>query len=268
MRVRPAVETEIFLDTSDVPPDLLPGEAVTASLREGRVLQQQGVHDQAAEIYTRTVDLARQSGDSAGEARSLAQLAALQEANGQLVEGLQNNRLASSLFLEIGDGAGLVQSYRLDGFLALRQGRIEDASIAFARALALALQLDTRLVLMTIHQFLPAARFLIEAGELAALLPLGAALSQAVDGVEEQRGSWPDEMAAVAEIARTAAQIFPPLALMATEPDLTPEKRRALAARATHQAWMVDALTRRRWNLADLVDETLKTKLDYHEKLD
>jgi tetratricopeptide (TPR) repeat protein len=268
MRERPAFGREYFLDTADVPPDLLPGEAVLASLVEGRELQQQGEYERAGEIYANTVDLARRTGDGAGEARALAQLAALQESHGDVAEAVQNNQQAIQCFLAIGDGAGLVQSYRLDAFLALRQAETERAAVAFARALALALQLDTRLVLTTLHQFLPAARYLIEEGQLAALLPLGVALAQAVDRVEAERGSWPEEMAPVAEIARTAGQIFPPLALMATELDLTPEKRRALAARATHQAWMVDALTRRRWSLADLVDETLKTKLNFHEKLD
>jgi hypothetical protein len=123
-------------------------------------------------------------------------------------------------------------------------------------------------VLITLNQILPAARYLIESGRVVDLLPLGAALLQAVENVEQERGEWPEEMADVAEIVRTVAALFPPLAVMAAEADLSPVQWRSLAARATHQAWMLDALTRRRWNLADLVGETLKTRLNFCEKLD
>lgn len=237
-------------------------------LRNGREAQQRGDTRRAAHIYAGAATLARRMHDGPGEARSLAQLAALEESCGEIDSGLAHNRQAIERFLELGDGSGLVQAYRLNGFLYLRRGDVEAASTAFAQALALALQLEMRLVMVTLNQILPAARYLIESEQLPALLPLGAAILQAVDHVEQARGAWPEEMADVAEIVRTVGGIFPPLALMAAEPDLSPEKRRSLAARATHQAWMVDAFTRRRWNLSDLVDETLKGQLGFHEKLD
>jgi hypothetical protein len=239
-----------------------------ARLIEGRERQQGGDPAGAVEIYVNALEMARSLQDRVGSARALAQLAALEEAAGNVAAARIHNGQAAELFLAIGDGAGLVQSYRLDAFLHLRQDQIHAAATAFARALAMALQLDTRLVMTTLNQILPAARYLIEAGRVADLLPLGAALLQAVDTVEQERGEWPEEMADVAEIARTVAALLPPLAVMAAEADLSPAQRRSLAARATHQAWMVDALTRRRWNLADLVAETLKTRLDFHEELD
>jgi hypothetical protein len=256
------------LDAMDLPFDLRPGEDVLLRLVEGRQRQQCGDHAGAAQRYSDALEMARSLQDQPGAARALAQLAALEESTGNVDAARNHNEQAATLFLAIGDGAGLVQSYRLEAFLYLRQDQIHAAATAFARALALALQLDTRLVMTTLNQILPAARYLIESGRVADLLPLGAALLQAVDTVEQQRGEWPEEMADVAEIARTIAALFPPLAVMAAEADLSPAQRRSLAARATHQAWMVDALTRRRWNLADLVGETLKSRLEFYEKLD
>lgn len=90
---------------------------------------------------------------------------------------------------------------------------------------------------------------------MAALLPLGVALTQAVESVAAERGAWPQEMADFSELAATSGGV---LGVMATEPE---------AARSTHQAWPVEALTRQRWALAILVKETL-TKLDFHEELD
>lgn len=267
MDERPAINKP-GLDEMDLPLDLRPGEAVLARLMEGRERQQGGDHAGAAKIYTNALEMARSRGDRSGAARALAQLAALEEANGNVAAARIHNEQAAALFLAIGDGAGLVQSYRLEAFLYLRQDQIHAAATAFARSLALALQLDTGLVMTTLNQIVPTARYLIGAGRVADLLPLGAALMQAVENVEQTRGEWPEEIADVAEIVRTAAAVFPPLAVMATEADLSPEQRRSLAARATHQAWMVDAFTRRRWNLADLVDETLKARLDFHERLD
>lgn len=252
----------------EIPAALRPGEAVTARLAAGCEAHHQGRTAEAARLYAAAVALAQAHSDAPGEARSLAQLAALEESCGEIDAALTHNAAAIERFLALGDGAGLVQAHRLDAFLHLRQGDVNAAAAAFARALALALQIDTRLVLTTLNQILPAARHLIERDQLPALLPMGAAIQQAMDSVERARGSWPAEMADVAEIARTVGGVLPPLAVMAEEPDLPAEKRRALAARATHQAWLVDALTRRRWALADLVDKTLKTKLDFHEKLD
>lgn len=71
----------------------------------------------------------------------------------------------------------------------------------------------------------------------------------------------------MADFSELAATISGVLGVMATEPDRTAEQRRTLAARSTHQAWAMDALTRQRWALAILLKETL-TKLDFHEELD
>jgi hypothetical protein len=230
--------------------------------------QQQGETFQAAQLYAAAATAAQALGDRPGQARALAQLAALEASCGKVADALLHNNQAAEQFLSIGDGAGLVQSSRLNGFLQLQQDQIGAAATEFARALSLSLQLDTRLVMTTLNQILPVVRHLIDSDRLPALLSLGAALVQAVDSAEQGWGVWPEEMADVAELTRTIAGIFPPLAIMAEEVDLPAEKRRSLAARAIHQAWMVDALTRRRWNLADLVKETLQAKLDFHEKLD
>lgn len=247
---------------------LAPSPPVQERLEAGAATASAGDTAAAASIYAGAVSLATERGDRAGHARALAQLAALEESCGEIEPAQAHNRQAQEIFLAIGDGAGLVQSYRLDGFLHLRAGESSAAAGAFAKALALALQLDTRLVLTTLNQVIPAAKYLIERGELTALLALGAGLAQAEESVRAERGDWPQEMADFAELTRTVAGVLMPLGVMAEEPGLAPEQRRKLAARSTHQAWLVDALTRRRWGLAQLVKETLQTQLDFHEELD
>lgn len=257
-----------FFDPAALPADLRPRADVLALLASGWSAQQEGDREAALQAYAAAVDQAVQLDDQPGAARALGQLAALEEQMGRVEMALEHNRQAIDRFLAIGDGAGLVQAYRTHGFIRLRMGAVEKAAAALAQALGLALQLDTRLVATTLNQFIPMAHFLIDDDRLTDLLPLGAALIQAVQQVEQQRGEWPPEMADFAEIAATVGGVFTPLAVMADEPDLDQARRRKLAARATHQAWLVDALTRRRWGLADLVDETLQEKLDFHEKLD
>ena len=195
----------------------------------------------------------------------MAQLAALEESCGDVDGAFAHNRLAQDTFLAIGDGAGLVQAFRVDAFLHLRTGSHTAAASSFARALGLALQLDSRMVLATLSQVIPAARHLVETDQISALLPLGAALRQAVESAEPDQ--LPD-MSDFSELAATVGGVLAPLGVMAEEPTLTAAQRRKLAARATHQAWLVDALTQRRWALAAFVKETLQTKLDFQEELD
>ena len=90
-------------------------------------------------------------------------------------------------------------------------------------------------------------------------------MQQAVESSEPDQ--LPD-MSDFSELVATVGGVFAPLGVMAEEPALTAAQRRNLAARATHQAWLVDALTKRRWALAALVKETLQTKLDFQEELD
>lgn len=252
-------------DVKDCP--LQPSQAVSVGLQAGVACAATGDYIAAASRYADAAMLAAETGDRAGYGRALAQLAALEESCGEIEEAFSHNRLANETFLAIGDGAGLLQTFRLAGFLHLRTGEHLLAANAFAKALGLALQLDTRLVMTTLNQVIPAARYLVDAEQLAALLPLGVALTQAVESVAAERGAWPQEMADFSELAATIGGVLAPLGVMATEPDLTAEQRRNLAARSTHQAWAVDALTRQRWALAILVKETL-TKLDFHEELD
>jgi len=244
---------------------LQPSAAVMRKLEDGSACQNRGEWDSAARSYADAAKCAAEMDDPAGHGRALAQLAALEESRGEVQEAFGHNRLAQELFLSIGDGAGLVQSFRVDAFLHLRQRDHTAAAHSFARALSLSIQLDGGLVLTTLDQVVPAARHLIETDHLSALLPLGAALAKAAEN------PGPEQMADLeefAELAQTLAGVLAPLGVMAGEPDLSASKRRQLAARSTHQAWLVDALTKQRWGLAALVKMTLQTKLSFHEELD
>ena len=246
--------------------DLLqPSEVVSHMLHEGAALFAIGDALGAARRYTEATDAALDRGDRAGYGRGMAQLAALEESCGDVDRAFAHNRVAQETFLAIGDGAGLVQAFRVDAFLHLRADGHTSAASSFAKAFGLALQLDARMVLATLSQVIPAARHLIESDQVPALLPLGAAMQQAVESSEPDQ--LPD-MSDFSELVATVGGVFAPLGVMAEEPALTAAQRRNLAARATHQAWLVDALTKRRWALAVLVQETLQTKLDFQEELD
>lgn len=234
-------------------------------LDEGATLLAQGEESRAARTFAAAAREAANANDRAGYGRALAQLASLEESRGEVEAASDHNREAQEAFLEIGDGAGLVQTFRVDGFLNIRRGEHTAAAHCFAKALSLSLQLDERLVLSTLDQVVPAAKYLVESDQVGGLLPLGAALAQGVESAES--GRLP-ELGDFAELAATVAGVFTPLGVMAEEPDLEPPGRRSLAARATHQAWLVDAMTKRRWGLAALVRETLHTKLSFHEELD
>ena len=242
-----------------------PSDAVSRILDEGSAFLTKGEFGYAVRRFAEAASSAAASNDYAGYGRAMAQLAALQESSGDVEKAFVHNQLAQETFLAIGDGAGLVQTFRVDGFLKLRGGEYTTAAHSFAKALALALQLDGRLVLTTLNQVVPAAKYLIESDKIFALLPLGVALAQAVKSVEAEQMP---ELRDFAELTETVAGVLTPLGLMADEPELTATERRRLAARSTHQAWLVDALTKRRWGLAALVKETLKTKMSFHEELD
>ena len=244
---------------------LQPSGAVISMLEDGSAFQRRGELDSAARSYADAAKFAAESDDPAGHGRALAQLAALEESRGEVEEALNHNRSAQEVFLAIGDGAGLVQSFRVDAFLHIRQKEHTAAAHCFARALGLSIQLDGGLVLTTLDQVVPAVRHLIEADQLTALLPLGAALAEAVKNPRPEQ--MPD-LEEFADLAQTLAGVLAPLGLMADEPGLSDSKRRQLAARSTHQAWLVDALTKQRWGLAALVKMTLQTNLSFHEELD
>lgn len=257
-----------FFDEANVPADLQPDDRVLQLLNDGWTLQQAEKPDAARSRFLQAIELAESVNDQAGRARGFAQLASLEEHTGNVTAAQQVNSKAIDIFLAIGDGAGLVQAWRTEGFILLRQGAVENAVAAFSRSLALALQLDPRLVATTLNQLVPVAHFFTLNDRLPDLLPLGAAILQAVEQVAQSPGGLPEDMTDFAELARTVGGVFVPLAIMATETGLSPEQRRKLAARSVHQAWMVDALTRKQWGLADLVKSTLQTKLDFHETLD
>ena len=244
---------------------LLPSEAVSRLLDEGAEFLTQGDIGPAAARLTAAANEAAATVDYAGYGRAMAQLAALEESTGDIAKAFAHNQLAQETFLAIGDGAGLVQTFRVDGFLHLRANEYTPAAHCFGKALGLALQLDGRLVLTTLNQVVPAANYLIESDNIQGLLPLGVALAQAVESAD---GEHLPDLRDFAELAETIAGVFTPLGVMADEPGLTAAKRRQLAARSTHQAWLVDALTKRRWGLAALVKETLQTKMSFHEELD
>ena len=242
-----------------------PSETVSQMLHEGVALAAANDLASASKRYEQAAGAACQMDDRPGYGRAMAQLAALEESCGDIESAFAHNRAAQETFLAIGDGAGLVQTLRVDGFLHLRAGAHTPAASSFAKALALALQLDARMALATLDQVIPAARHLVESDRIPALLPLGVALTQAAESAEREQ---PPELRDFTELAATVGGVLAPLGVLAEEPALTWAKRRDLAARATHQAWLVDALTKRRWALAVLVKETLQTKLDFHEELD
>lgn len=244
---------------------MLPSAGVARKLDEGAALLAQGEESSAALTFAAAAQEAATSNDIAGYGRAMAQLASWEESRGEAEAASDHNRKAQEAFLEIGDGAGLVQTFRVDGFLSIRRGEMTAAAHCFAKALSLSLQLDERLVLSTLDQVVPTARYLVELDQVGGLLPLGAALAQGVESAA--RGRLPAS-GDFAELAATVAGVFTPLGVMAEEPDLEPPGRRRLAARATHQAWLVDAMTKRRWGLAALVKETLHTRLRFHEELD
>ncbi|MCY4082378.1 MAG: hypothetical protein OXF54_19210 [Caldilineaceae bacterium] len=242
-----------------------PSDAVLRMLEDGSARQKRGELDLAACSYVGAARLAAESHDPAGQGRAFAQLAALEEARGQVEEAFGHNRVAQEVFLSIGDGAGLVQSFRVDAFLHIRRREYTAAAHSFAKALSLSIQLDGGLVMTTLDQMVPAARHLIDSDQVSALLPLGAALDRALENSGQEQMPGLEEFT---ELARTLAGVLAPLGVMAGEPGLSDSKRRQLAARSTHQAWLIDALTRQRWGLAALVKMTLQTKLSFHEELD
>ncbi len=221
--------------------------------------------DKAASIFANAAETAVKAKDGAGRGRALAQLAALEESRGEVERAFDYNRSAQDIFLSIGDGPGLVQSFRVDGFLYIRQKDHTAAALSFAKALSLSSQLDGRLVLTTLDQVIPVAKHLVDSDQLAALLPLGAALARVIENLGPEQLP---ELQDFTELAASVAGVFAPLGVMADEPNLSDSKRRQLAARSTHQAWAVDALTKQRWGLAALVKEALQTKLSFHEELD
>ena len=244
---------------------LQPDAAVLKLLREGAALA--SAHDlpAAAKWYASAADAAIKLDDRAGFGRAMAQLAALEESRGSIERAFACNQKAQETFLAIGDGAGLVQAFRVDGFLHVRMEDFAAAAASFAKAMSLALQRDAGMVLATLDQIVPVVRHLIDSDRLPALLPLGAALKKAVESAEPAQ--LPN-MQDFSELTTTVGDLLAPLGVIAEEQSLTAAKRRELAARATHQAWLVDALTRKRWGLAELVKETLQTKLNFHENLD
>jgi len=251
--------------TPSEPPSLLPSDAVLRTLEDGAAFVERGEFDCAARLFARAAESAADGDDRAGYGRAQAQLAALEESRGEVDKAFGHNRLAQEAFLAIGDGEALVQSFRVDGFLHVRRNEHTAAAHSFAKALSLAIQLDGRLVLTTLDQVIPVAKYLVEADQSSALLPLGAALAQAVESLGPEQNQ---EVREFAELAATVAGALAPLGVLASEPQLTDAKRRRLAASSTHQAWHVDALTKRRWQVAALVKETLQAKLSFHEELD
>ena len=245
--------------------ELQPDAAVLALLREGAALAPAQDLPAAAQRFAGAADAAVEVDDRAGFARAMAQLAVLEESRGSIDRAFACNQKAQETFIAIGDAAGLVQAFRVDGFLHVRSGNITAAATSFAKAVSLALQRDAGMVLSTLDQVVPVARHLIDSDQLPALLPLGVALQKAVDSAGP--GQLPD-MDDFSEMAKTVGDLLAPLGVIAEEPSLTAAQRRKLAARATHQAWLIDALTRKRWALAELVRETLQTKLNFHEDLD
>lgn len=247
---------------------LAPNEEVSALLQAGFIAQREQRFSEASSLYQQALETARYNQDSPGEARAIAQRASMAETRGETESALRDAQDAAQLFLELGDGNGLVQTYRLEALIHLRLDDVVASAAGFARALGLALQLDSALVFTTLNQLFPAVRQLVETGRIADLLPIGAGIRAALEQVQDERGAWPEAIADVVEIVEAVAGILASLALMASEPEMDSERRRKLAARATHQAWMIDALTRRRWGLADLVKDTLTGSLDFHEELD
>ncbi len=262
---RPATEQPTW---DRLPPALRPTPAVQTLLQEAWQALETGQTEQARALLQAARDQAQALSDRPGQARALAQWASLEEQADRVETAHALNQEAIALFLDLGDAAGLIQSYRLEGFIHLRRGEVIPGVTALARALALALQLDPAPVFVTLQQMVAVAGYLVEQDRVADLLPLAAAIQQAVVQVETVHADAVTDAADVAEMVRTVAGVFAPLGIMAQEPDLSPEQRRALAARSVHQAWLVDALTRRRWNLADMVKATLAGRLDFHEPLD
>ncbi len=250
-----------------LPPPLRPTPEIQARLAQAWAALDRGDRDRAQALLQEAVAEARRAQDRAGLARALAQLASLEEGRGHLEVAEAHNRTAAALFLELDDGAGLIQTCRVEGFIHLRRGELIPGVTALARALALALQMVPGPVFITLQQIIRVAGHLVHQGRVGDLLPLAAAIQQAVASVEAGDEGHPHAMADVAELTRTVADALASLGVMAQEPDLAPDRRRSLAARATHQAWMVDAWTRGQWQLVALVETTLQAHLDFHEPL-
>lgn len=264
-----AIETHTFIQVPSLAESerlsLKPSDAVLRMLEDGSACQKRGELESAARSFIGAAKYAVESRDPAGQGRALAQLAVLEEARGEVEEAFGHNRAAQEVFLSIGDGAALVQSFRVDAFLHIRRREYTAAAHSFAKALSLSIQLDGGLVMTTLDQMVPAVRHMVDTDQVSALLPLGAAISQALESTGTKQ--MPD-LEEFSELAQTLAGVLAPLGLMASEPDLSDSNRRQLAARSTHQAWLIDALTRQRWGLAALVKMTLQTRLSFHEELD
>jgi len=201
--------------------------------------------------------------DPAAQARGLGQQSRAAEDRGDLAAALALNEAAAAGFQEAGDAPGLLVAYRSRALILLRLGRVDDACSQLARSLALALQMDAEFVWDTLGQMVGVAGYLAQA-QPASLLPLGAALRNALQHVQAVRGEYPLEMRGPVEMATALGNIYAAMGMLddavhGREP-LPGQAVERLRADALTQAWAVDALSRQAWGLVPWLKAWLEAR--------
>jgi class 3 adenylate cyclase/tetratricopeptide (TPR) repeat protein len=124
---------------------LVPDDERAGVLRRlGKVLELRGGWADAEATYTEAIDLSRQLGDIAEQARSHADLAETLRKEGRFEDARQQLGLAGEIFSGEGDDAGLGLVLHLEGTLASQQGHYDAARTSYERSLEIRERLGDR----------------------------------------------------------------------------------------------------------------------------
>ncbi len=215
----------------------------------GGVYQEQGRWAAVLAAYEASLALCRELGDRHGEGQTLNNLGGLYEVQGDLDAALASCQHSLRLRNELGDAVGTISVSRQLGALHLRRGAYEAGGVHVARALALALSLQPRLVEETLAHVVYMAK---NAGPppLAGLGQLGqhlltvlapGSLPEAADAARQD-----DAMQAMAALGRQVSTLL----LLGRWDAAAGRERRGLRDQAMALAGQIDAATDGRWGLA------------------
>jgi class 3 adenylate cyclase/tetratricopeptide (TPR) repeat protein len=112
--------------------------------RLGKVLELRGGWADAEATYGEAIELSRRLGDAAEQARAHADLADTLRKEGRFEEARQQLILASGIFANNGDDAGLGLVLHLEGTLASQQGQYDVARTAYQQSLEIRERLGDR----------------------------------------------------------------------------------------------------------------------------
>ena len=211
----------------------------------GLVYAAQGRWAEALAAYETALAICRELGDRYGEGQTLNNLGGLHAAQGDLDAALEACQHSLGIFSEFGDAVSSITVLRRLGGLHLRRGECEAGSTYVARALALALSLQARLVDQTLDQvvtFIKDTRpqHLDVVGQLGQGLMAALTPSRVPEGADQ----------ALREAAALAAQVCTLLTLLGRWGVGVARERQAVRAQAIALAAQIDAVTDGRWGLA------------------